>query len=77
VKRPREVRLIVEAAFHGNVRQRQLAGLHETDGSVKTQPRHELVRGHTNGGAEETRKMERADASPLCQGHQRHIVLEL
>ena len=54
-----------------------LPGLHETDGSFKAQPRHELVRGHTNGGAEETRKMERTDASLLCQGHQRYIVLEL
>jgi hypothetical protein len=64
------MRLIVEAAFHGYVRQRQPSGFHETDCLFKAQPRYELVRGHSNGGAEETREMERTDASPLSEGQQ-------
>src|SRR4029077_8132461 len=45
LKRAREVWLIMEAAFHGNLCKRHLPGLHETDGSPKAKPQHELVRG--------------------------------
>ena len=45
LKRAREVWLIMEAAFHGNLRKRHLPGLHKTGGSLKAKPQHELVRG--------------------------------
>jgi len=37
-KRAREVWLVMEAAFHGDLRKRHLPGLHETDGSLKAKP---------------------------------------
>ena len=44
LKSAREVWLIMEAAFHGNLRKRHLPGLHQTGGSLKAKPQHELVR---------------------------------
>ena len=69
--------LIVETAVGRDLRKRDLPGLHETEGSFQAEPQDELVRGHTNRGAEETRKMKRADVSLLCQRKQRHIVAKL
>jgi len=38
LKRAREVWLIVEAAFHGDLRKRHLPGLHQADGSLEAKP---------------------------------------
>ena len=38
LKRASEVWLIMEAAFHGDLRKRHLPGLHQADGSLKAKP---------------------------------------
>src|SRR4029077_17187503 len=77
LKRAREVWLVMEAAFHGDLRKRQLPGLHETDGSLKAKPQHELVRRDADGRAEQTCEMEGTDVRLSSERQQRHIVIKL
>ena len=61
LKRAREVWLIMEAAFHGNLRKRHLSGLYDADGSLEAKPQYELMRGDADGRAEQTCEMEGTD----------------
>src|SRR5258708_25522728 len=67
----------MEAAFHGDLRKRHLPGLHETDGSLKAKPQHELVRGDADGRAEQTCEMEGTDVRLSSERQQRHILIKL
>src|SRR4029077_6650561 len=77
LKRAREVWLVMEAAFHGNLRERHLPGLHETGGSLKAKPQHDLVRGGADGRAEQTCEMEGTDVRLSSERQQRHILIKL
>src|SRR5258708_12058843 len=67
----------MEAACHGNLRERHLPGLHETGGSLKAKPQHELVRGDADGRAEQTCEMEGTDVRLSSERQQRHILIKL
>src|SRR5258708_12535171 len=66
----------MEAAFHGNLRERHLPGLHETGGSLKAKPQHELVRGDADGRAEKTCEMEGTDVRLSSERQQRQILIK-
>src|ERR1700751_2242751 len=67
----------MEAAFHGDSRKRHVPGLHETDGSLKAKPQHELVRGDADGRAEQTSEMEGTDVRLSSERQPRNIVIKL
>ena len=77
LKCPREVGLIVETAFDGDLRKRHLSGLDETSRSLQAEPEDKLVRRQTERRAEESRKVKWTDVRTLGEGHQRHIVVQL
>ena len=77
MKRAREVWLIVEAAFDGDLRKRQLSGCDELSRSLQAEPQDELMRRQTKRRPEEARKVKGTDARTLCEGNQRHICVEL
>src|SRR4029077_15139104 len=56
---------------------RHLPGLHETDGSLKAKPQHELVRGDADCSAEQACEMEGTDVRLSSERQQRHIVIKL
>jgi hypothetical protein len=67
----------MEAASDGHLRKRHRLRPHQMDRSLDSKPHHELVWRQTDGGPEETGKVERADVRTFRQRNQRHIFIEL
>ena len=76
-KRAREVWLIVEAAFDGDLRKRQLSGGDEPSRSLQAESHDELMRRQTKRRPEEPCKVKWTDVCTLSEGNQRHIFVEL
>jgi hypothetical protein len=71
------MRLVMKPGLRRDVRQGDVAGLQEPDGSLNTEPQDELVRWHADGAAKETRKVEGAGGRATLSGDAAQPVADL
>lgn len=67
----------MEPALHGDLRQRELPGLDESERFLNPLPQDELVRSQADGRAKLAGEMEGADVRLVGQREQREILVQV